>query len=81
MFSFLQRREYVESERQHCPHCKSKEVEPGDFATRRKNLLLRMTCKSCGHEWLDIFSLTGIEAIEDSHTGPWFSVFSAQKTA
>jgi hypothetical protein len=53
-------KDYVSLGGTSCPFCKSKELLAGDRDSQESCIFQPVQCESCGEEWIDIFTLTGI---------------------
>ena len=45
----------------HCPFCKSKDIEGGHVEIDYKSAWQEISCNVCHKEWTDIYTLTDIE--------------------
>ena len=58
----------------HCPFCRSSNLVTGSVGVDNGHASQAVTCKHCGNEWNDIYTLTDVECKEADvkHTlGPW----------
>ena len=54
-------KQYLKSGGSVCPACKSKNITGGSFKVDGTSVWNRITCKDCGANWLDIYTLTNYE--------------------
>jgi transcription elongation factor Elf1 len=60
-----QRDNYIESGAQNCPHCGSEILFNGSFNCDIDYASRTVTCEECDNEWVEIFTLTNIEPLEE----------------
>jgi formate dehydrogenase maturation protein FdhE len=45
----------------HCPYCGSTQIKGGERDVQDDNTTQNIRCTTCGREWIDIHTLTGVE--------------------
>lgn len=59
-------KKYIEDGGGHCPFCDSAEIEGGRADFEGLECWSRVTCRKCGKQWHDIYTLTCIEEIHET---------------
>lgn len=57
--------EYVEAGGLQCPYCRSDDIEGQRFDGEGRSAWSEIQCRTCGERWLDIYTLTHFEKLED----------------
>ena len=58
-------RKYLDHKGMKCPHCGGKNVEAGWIVEGEDDIWQSIECVDCGKEWVDLFTLTGIDYSEN----------------
>lgn len=56
--------EYVRIGGVRCPHCRSEDIEGGQFEVEAGDVWQPVWCRACGQKWEDIYKLAGWESAE-----------------
>jgi transposase-like protein len=60
------RADYIHHEYNHCPYCHSDNLDSGNRNGDGNTMAVAIHCDSCGRDWTDIYTLTGITEEEQS---------------
>lgn len=60
MITESQEKKYIENKGLRCPHCNSNDLDTGCPNADGDVVTIEVTCKKCGEEWKDLYTLTGI---------------------
>lgn len=58
-------KKYIESGGAHCPFCESDKIAAGPYEADGLTVYSNVTCRSCGEEWIDEFTLSGVEQADE----------------
>jgi alkylhydroperoxidase family enzyme len=71
MLTEAQKAAYVAARGLCCPYCASDDLNPHmDLSADGPDVTQTVTCASCGEEWVDGFTLTGVTTEDDQGTPP-----------
>ena len=59
-----QRKAYLQGEGASCPYCGVTDIEGQSVDIDTCHATQEVRCLECGEEWLDIYTLTDVEAIQ-----------------
>jgi transposase-like protein len=52
-------KEYVEDGGQHCPFCRSENIQGGSLQAEGRTAWQSVSCDDCGRGWQDTYQMTG----------------------